>query len=125
MAIDVKSSYGALQQALKQLESERGPNARIKPSEVKDKGLKALVNDVIKQDSNTSKMIFSLADLTGLDDQQLEAHAVEIRSRLREVYETLKIQFPVYLLITKCDLAEKDSVDQALRALAEPDQEQS
>jgi len=48
MAIDVKSSYGALQSALKQIEKERGPNARIKPSEVKDKGLKALVNDVIK-----------------------------------------------------------------------------
>ena len=48
MAIDVKSSYGTLQNALKQLEKERGPNARIKPSEVKDKGLKTLINDVIK-----------------------------------------------------------------------------
>ena len=57
-----------------------------------------------RQPINGVILAISLADLTGLDDQQLEAHAVEIRSRLREVYETLKIQFPVYLLFTKADL---------------------
>ncbi|WP_292492805.1 type VI secretion system membrane subunit TssM [Mesorhizobium sp.] len=49
-------------------------------------------------------LAISLADLIGLDDQQLEAHVTEIRSRLRELHETLKIQFPVYLLFTKADL---------------------
>lgn len=49
-------------------------------------------------------LAISLADLIGLDDQQLDAHVTEIRSRLRELHETLKIQFPVYLLFTKADL---------------------
>ncbi|MER8823034.1 type VI secretion system membrane subunit TssM [Mesorhizobium sp. M0991] len=49
-------------------------------------------------------LAISLVDLISLDDQQLDAHVLEIRSRLREIYETLKIQFPVYLLFTKADL---------------------
>ncbi|MDX8500489.1 type VI secretion system membrane subunit TssM [Mesorhizobium sp. VK4C] len=49
-------------------------------------------------------LAISLADLIGLDDQQLDAHVTEIRSRLRELHETLRIQFPVYLLFTKADL---------------------
>ncbi|WP_292263505.1 type VI secretion system membrane subunit TssM [Mesorhizobium sp.] len=49
-------------------------------------------------------LAISVADLIGFDDQQLDAHVTEIRSRLRELHETLKIQFPVYLLFTKADL---------------------
>ncbi|MGX8009539.1 type VI secretion system membrane subunit TssM [Mesorhizobium sp. ORM8.1] len=58
----------------------------------------------VKQPINGVILAVSLADLIGFDDQQLEAHVTEIRSRLRELHETLKIQFPVYLLFTKADL---------------------
>ncbi|MCA0012054.1 type VI secretion system membrane subunit TssM [Mesorhizobium sp. B292B1B] len=57
-----------------------------------------------RQPINGVILAISLADLISLDDQQLDAHITEIRSRLREIYETLKIQFPVYLLFTKADL---------------------
>lgn len=57
-----------------------------------------------RQPINGVILAISLADLISLDDQQLDAHVVEIRSRLRETYETLKVQFPVYLLFTKADL---------------------
>ncbi|MER8373604.1 type VI secretion system membrane subunit TssM [Mesorhizobium sp. M1406] len=57
-----------------------------------------------RQPINGVILAISLADLISSDDQQLDAHVVEIRSRLREIHETLKIQFPVYLLFTKADL---------------------
>ncbi|RWE33478.1 MAG: type VI secretion system membrane subunit TssM [Mesorhizobium sp.] len=57
-----------------------------------------------RQPINGVILAISLADLIGLDDQHIEAHVTEIRSRLRELHETLKIQFPVYLLFTKADL---------------------
>ncbi|WP_198021700.1 type VI secretion system membrane subunit TssM [Mesorhizobium sp. WSM3224] len=57
-----------------------------------------------RQPINGVILAISLADLIGFDDQQLDAHVAEIRSRLRELHETLKIQFPVYLLFTKADL---------------------
>ncbi|BCG82036.1 type VI secretion system membrane subunit TssM [Mesorhizobium sp. 113-3-3] len=58
----------------------------------------------VRQPINGLILAISLADLIGLDDQHIEAHVTEIRSRLRELHETLKIQFPVYLLFTKADL---------------------
>ncbi|WP_027035535.1 type VI secretion system membrane subunit TssM [Mesorhizobium ciceri] len=57
-----------------------------------------------RQPINGVILTISLADLINLDDPQLDAHVVEIRSRLREIHETLKVQFPVYLLFTKADL---------------------
>lgn len=57
-----------------------------------------------RQPINGVILAISLADLVSLDDRQLDAHVVEIRGRLREIHETLKIQFPVYLLFTKADL---------------------
>ncbi|RWQ68507.1 type VI secretion system membrane subunit TssM [Mesorhizobium sp.] len=57
-----------------------------------------------RQPINGVILAISLADLMSLDDQQLGVHVVEIRSRLREIHETLKIRFPVYLLFTKADL---------------------
>ncbi|TPM22335.1 type VI secretion system membrane subunit TssM [Mesorhizobium sp. B2-3-6] len=57
-----------------------------------------------RQPINGVILAISLADVMSFDDQQLDAHIVEIRSRLREIHETLKIQFPVYLLFTKADL---------------------
>lgn len=58
----------------------------------------------VRQPINGVILAVSLADLMSFDDRQLDAHVAEIRSRLRETYETLKIQFPVYLLFTKADL---------------------
>jgi len=57
-----------------------------------------------RQPINGVILAISLADLIGFDDQQLDAHVAEIRSRLRELHETLKIQFPLYLIFTKADL---------------------
>nr|WP_180882900.1 type VI secretion system membrane subunit TssM [Mesorhizobium loti] len=57
-----------------------------------------------RQPINGVILAISLADLISFDDQKLDVHVTEIRSRLRELYETLKIQFPVYLLFTKADL---------------------
>ncbi|MBZ9819430.1 type VI secretion system membrane subunit TssM [Mesorhizobium sp. CA4] len=57
-----------------------------------------------RQPINGVILAISLADLIGFDDRQLDAHVTEIRSRLRELHETLKVQFPVYLLFTKADL---------------------
>ncbi|WP_292332518.1 type VI secretion system membrane subunit TssM, partial [Mesorhizobium sp.] len=57
-----------------------------------------------RQPINGVILAISLSDLIGFDDRQLDAHVAEIRSRLRELHETLKIQFPVYLLFTKADL---------------------
>ncbi|TPI42916.1 type VI secretion system membrane subunit TssM [Mesorhizobium sp. B3-1-9] len=57
-----------------------------------------------RQPINGVILAISLADLIGFDDRQLDAHVTEIRTRLRELHETLKIQFPVYLLFTKADL---------------------
>ncbi|CDX18657.1 conserved membrane hypothetical protein [Mesorhizobium sp. SOD10] len=57
-----------------------------------------------RQPINGVILAISLADLIGFDDRQIDAHVTEIRSRLRELHETLKIQFPVYLLFTKADL---------------------
>jgi type VI secretion system protein ImpL len=50
-------------------------------------------------------LAFSIEDLISLDGQELGAHVSEIRSRLREIHETLRIDFPVYVLFTKADLA--------------------
>ncbi|MBZ9766966.1 type VI secretion system membrane subunit TssM [Mesorhizobium sp. CA6] len=57
-----------------------------------------------RQPINGVILAISLADLIGFHDRQLDAHVTEIRSRLRELHETLKVQFPVYLLFTKADL---------------------
>jgi type VI secretion system protein ImpL len=57
-----------------------------------------------RQPINGVILAISVADLVGFDDKQLDAQVIEIRSRLRELHETLKIQFPVYLLFTKADL---------------------
>lgn len=57
-----------------------------------------------RQPINGVILAFSLADLISLDDRQIDVHVTAIRSRLREIHDTLKIQFPVYLLFTKADL---------------------
>ena len=46
----------------------------------------------------------SVDDLLRNSDEHREAHAVAIRRRLAELYETLRVRFPVYLVVTKTDL---------------------
>lgn len=46
----------------------------------------------------------SIADLMQASEEELEAHAKKIRSRVDELMTHLGITFPVYLIFTKCDL---------------------
>lgn len=47
---------------------------------------------------------FSVEDMMGHDRAALDRHAETVRKRLSEIHETLKIDFPVYVLFTKADL---------------------
>jgi len=49
-------------------------------------------------------LAISLHDLATLDGHELGVHTGEIRKRLDEIADTLKIDFPVYVLFTKADL---------------------
>jgi type VI secretion system protein ImpL len=46
----------------------------------------------------------SVQDLIGGTDEELESHALKIRSRVDELIKQLGITFPVYVVFTKCDL---------------------
>ena len=49
-------------------------------------------------------LAFSVEDMMAATPESLAAHAATVRARLGEVHETLKIDFPVYVLFTKADL---------------------
>ncbi len=53
---------------------------------------------------NGAMVAVSISDLLASNDEQLEAHAKNIRGRIDELTSQLEIVFPVYLLFTKCDL---------------------
>jgi type VI secretion system protein ImpL len=53
---------------------------------------------------NGAMVAVSISDLLGSNEEQLEAHAKNIRNRIDELTTSLEIVFPVYLLFTKCDL---------------------
>ncbi|MBL8572758.1 MAG: type VI secretion system membrane subunit TssM [Hyphomicrobiaceae bacterium] len=57
-----------------------------------------------KQPINGVIVAISIQDLITLDQAELVAHAGAVRSRLLELHERLKIDFPVYVLFTKMDL---------------------
>ncbi|QGM47263.1 type VI secretion system membrane subunit TssM [Methylocystis heyeri] len=57
-----------------------------------------------KQPINGVLVAISLEDLIRLSPSELAAHARAIRSRLLELNERLRVDFPVYALFTKCDL---------------------
>ena len=57
-----------------------------------------------KQPVNGVIVAISIADLVTLNEAELNAHADAVRSRLQELHEKLKINFPVYVLFTKFDL---------------------
>ena len=49
-------------------------------------------------------MAISLSDLMILNDSERMAHARAIKSRIQELDEYFGIRFPVYVILTKCDL---------------------
>lgn len=57
-----------------------------------------------RQPINGVLVAISASDLLGLDEREREAQATAIRERLDELGRNLKIDAPVYLLVTKCDL---------------------
>ncbi|MDQ6620766.1 MAG: type VI secretion system membrane subunit TssM [Pseudomonadota bacterium] len=46
----------------------------------------------------------SVADLLSSDNEERERQAAAIRRRLSELYDALKVRFPVYVVVTKADL---------------------
>ena len=57
-----------------------------------------------KQPINGVLLAFSAEDMMSATEQDLVDHAATVRARLAEIHETLKIDFPVYVLFTKADL---------------------
>lgn len=57
-----------------------------------------------RQPINGVIVAISLEDIMVLGTAELNAHANAIRSRLLELHERLKVDFPVYVLFTKADL---------------------
>ncbi|MFQ5773095.1 MAG: type VI secretion system membrane subunit TssM [Kiloniellaceae bacterium] len=47
---------------------------------------------------------FSVTELAQQNADERSQHARAVRQRLQELYETLKLQVPVYVIFTKCDL---------------------
>ena len=46
----------------------------------------------------------SASDLMRMNESERSAQAASIRSRIKELHERLEIRFPIYVLVTKCDL---------------------
>jgi type VI secretion system protein ImpL len=57
-----------------------------------------------KQPINGVILVFSIAELIKASSSDVAAHAKTLRARLSEIHETLKIDFPVYVVFTKADL---------------------
>jgi type VI secretion system protein ImpL len=53
---------------------------------------------------NGAIVAIAVSDLLSATEEEIEAHAKNIRERLDELTNRLEIVFPVYLLFTKCDL---------------------
>ncbi len=57
-----------------------------------------------RQPINGVIVAMSASDLLTANDQERERHVAAIRARLDEIGRTLRIDVPVYFLVTKCDL---------------------
>lgn len=57
-----------------------------------------------KQPINGVILAFSVADLMNASPDKITAQAETVRARLAEIHETLKVDFPVYVMFTKADL---------------------
>ena len=53
---------------------------------------------------NGVMLTVSVSDLLQQSPQERETHAAAVRARLQELHEHLQIRFPIYVLVTKCDL---------------------
>ncbi|MFQ6549944.1 type VI secretion system membrane subunit TssM [Aestuariibius sp. 2305UL40-4] len=49
-------------------------------------------------------LAFSVEDMLNSNEAELTRHAEIVRERLGEIHETLRVDFPVYVVFTKCDL---------------------
>ncbi|WP_052710482.1 type VI secretion system membrane subunit TssM [Azospirillum thiophilum] len=66
--------------------------------------LKLLKDARSRQPINGVLVAMAVPDLAAAGAEERAQHAAAIRRRLRELYETLKVKAPVYLLLTKADL---------------------
>jgi type VI secretion system protein ImpL len=66
--------------------------------------LELLTKNRPRQPINGVIVAISLEDLITLKQDEITAHAIAIRSRLLELHDRLKVDFPVYCLFTKADL---------------------
>lgn len=57
-----------------------------------------------RQPINGVIVAIGLDEVLSGTDATLEEHAAAIRTRLKEIHDTLKVDFPVYVLFTKADL---------------------
>ncbi len=57
-----------------------------------------------KQPINGVMLAFSVDEMMRASPEVLATHAATVRARLGEIHDTLKIDFPVYVLFTKADL---------------------
>lgn len=74
-----------------------------------------------RQPINGALVTVSVADLLAASEEARKQYALNVRSRLDELREVLGMNFPVYFLITKCDLMSGfteffDGLDKAGRA---------
>lgn len=57
-----------------------------------------------RQPINGAFVAISVSDLLMQNDRQREEHVLSISQRLHELRDNLRIEFPVYVMLTKCDL---------------------
>jgi len=57
-----------------------------------------------RQPLNGVLVTVSVGDLLGRSAFERAEHAQAVRARVQELHEQLRIRFPIYLLVTKCDL---------------------
>ncbi|CAI8798043.1 type VI secretion system membrane subunit TssM [Methylocaldum szegediense] len=66
--------------------------------------LKLLKQHRPRRPINGVLVTMSLSDLLQQTEEERTLHAKAIRRRVQELYSTLGIRFPIYMLFTKCDL---------------------
>lgn len=57
-----------------------------------------------RQPINGVIVAISATDMLQLGDAERKAHALAIRERIKELHEQLQMRFPIYVLVTKCDM---------------------
>lgn len=57
-----------------------------------------------RQPLNGAIITLSISDLLTQSAEQRAEYAREVRARIQELYKTLGLRFPLYVMVTKCDL---------------------